>query len=176
MTQASQQMPVAQVRVLAQESAAAAAAALGQLCGQPVRAADVRVCDGSGVAGAGKLETGVVFEADGAIRGVVALLLSNVGRAAILEALGVEALAAGSLEASALREVGNIVASRSVSAVADRLASRVTLSVPTLQREDAGSLIDRLLAHPRDVVVTMAELCGVGEPSDAVLIFAVEAL
>ncbi|MBW2267731.1 MAG: chemotaxis protein CheC [Deltaproteobacteria bacterium] len=159
------------VRALAQESAAAAAAAFGRLCGEPMRVADVLMWEGSISAGAGKLDTGIVFEVDGAVRGVVALLLSGVGRATVLEALDAELLAD-----SALREAGNIVASHSVSAVADRLGTRVTLSVPTLVREDAGSLIDRLLARRVDVVVTATELWAAGETPDVVLVLAVESL
>jgi chemotaxis protein CheY-P-specific phosphatase CheC len=164
------------VRALAQESAAAAASVLSQLAGQPVRAAAARVCRRADSVGAAKLDTGIVFEADGAVRGVVALLLSNAGRAAVLEALGVESLAAGSLADSALREVGNMVASHSVSAAADRLGGRVTLSVPTLVREDAGRLIERLLAHREPLIVTTTELRGVSEAPDAVLVFAVQVL
>ena len=176
MTQTSFQPPVARVRALAQESAAAAAAALSQLCCQPVRAAAAQVCGASGSICAGKLDTGIVFEADGAVRGVVALLLSNVGRAAVLEALGVESLAVGSLADSALREVGNVVASHSVSAAADRLGGRVTLSVPTLVGEAAGSLIDRLLARRGGLIVTTTALQGISEAPDAMLVFAVQVL
>jgi chemotaxis protein CheY-P-specific phosphatase CheC len=158
------------VRALAQDSAQAAATALGQLCGREVQAADVRVCEASLGAGAGKLETGILFEADGAVRGIVALLLSSAGRAAVLEALGAEALAD-----SALREVGNIVASHSVSAVADRLGDRVTLSVPTLVREEAGSVVAGLLARRGDIVVTATELSGLAEAPCALLVFAAQA-
>ena len=176
MTQASFQPPVARVRALAQDSARAAAAALSQLSGEPVRAAAARVCGGSEPVDAGKFDTAVAFEADGAVRGVVALLLSTAGRAAVLDALGVESLAAGSLADSALGEVGNIVASHAVSAAADRLGGRVTLSVPTLVREAASSLIDRMLARHGDLIVTTTELRGVSQAPDAVLVFAVQVL
>jgi chemotaxis protein CheY-P-specific phosphatase CheC len=168
MTRANEHTAAAGVRALAQDSAQAAATALGQLCGREVRAADVRVCETS--LGAGKLETGILFEADGAVRGIVALLLSSAGRAAVLAALGAETLAD-----SALREVGNIVASHSVSAVADRLGGRVTLSVPTLVREEAGSVVDGLLARRGDIVVTATELSGLAEAPCALLVFAAQA-
>ena len=82
---------------------------------------------------------------EGAVEGVIAFLLAPPARAAVLEALGV----APAATESALREVGNIVASHAVSAVADHLGGRVTLSVPILVQEDAGPVLDRLLAERR---------------------------
>ena len=155
------------VRELAHASALAAAEAFGQMCAQGVRAEDVRLCDASGAATTGKLDTGIVFELDGMRDGVVALLLSAAGRERVIEILGAEAQAD-----SALREVGNIVASHSVSAVADRLGGRVGLSVPTLVREDAGSVLDRLLLGRSDMQVTTTLLRGSGEGPDALLVLA----
>lgn len=155
------------VRALAHASAQAAAEAFGQMCAQTVRADDVRLCDASGAATTGKLDTGIIFELDGMRDGVVALLLSASGRERVVEALGAQAQAE-----SALREIGNIVASHAVSAVADQLGGRVGLSVPTLVREDAGSVLDRLLLGRAEMQVTTTLLRGSGEGPDALLVLA----
>ncbi len=155
------------VRELAYVSAQAAAEAFGQMCALTVRAEDVRVCDASGAATTGKLDTGIVFEIDGMAEGVVALLLSARGRDQVIERLGAESQAD-----SALREIGNIVASHSASAIADRLGGRVGLSVPTLVREDAGSVLDRLLLGRSDTQVTTSLLRGSGDGPDALLVLA----
>ena len=170
MTRAMSETGEARMRALAQVSADAAVTAFAQLCGASAHAVEARLCAGSVAAGADKFEAGIIFEAGGAIRGVVALLLSNVGRAAVLDALGAEAMAE-----SALREVGNIVASHSVSVVADHLDARVTLSVPTLVREEAGTVVDRLLARAGEVVVTAANLRGSEDVPEVILVFAAEA-
>ena len=49
--------------------------------------------------------------------------------------------------ASALRELGNIVASRTISAMADLLGSRILLSVPTLVMDGADFELSRQLAQ-----------------------------
>lgn len=158
------------IRELAHQSAGRAAQAFGQLLGRACQAREPRVCEASGAATAGRLDTGIVFEMHGAVQGVVALLLSRPGRDAVLGALG-----ARPPVDSALREVGNIVASHAVSAVADQLGVRITLSVPTLVRADAGGVLDRLLARRASAVVTTTEFRGLGPDLDALLVFAAEA-
>ncbi len=46
---------------------------------------------------------------------------------------------------SALRELGNIVASHTMSAIADRLGGRILLSVPLLVMEDADTAFASVL-------------------------------
>lgn len=167
MTSRAPERSESSVRELAHASAQAAATAFGQVCAAQVRADEVRVVAGSGAAATGKLDTGIVFEIDGMTEGVVALLLSAPGRDAVVERLGAE-----SQPDSALREVGNIVASHAVSAVADRLHGRVGLSVPTLVRDDAGSVIDRLLLGRAGTQVTTTLLRGSGDAPDALLVLA----
>ena len=168
MSEARPADPGAAVVALASRGAAAAADAFGRMCGREVAAEAVRVCDAPGSATGGKLETAVMFELDGGLRGLVALLFSDVAQDAVLEALGVEAPGD-----SALREVGNIVASHAASAVADDLGDRVTLSVPTLVRDGAAPVVDRWLAHGAERVVTATAL-GSGDEA-VVLVFAAEA-
>ncbi len=46
---------------------------------------------------------------------------------------------------SALRELGNIVASHTMSAIADRLGGRILLSVPLLVMEDADTAFTSMI-------------------------------
>jgi chemotaxis protein CheY-P-specific phosphatase CheC len=149
-----------------------AAAAYASLLGRPVRAQDPRaVSEGSGLSAA-KAETAVCFEMEGALQGVVALLLPDASREALLDAL--EADTAAAVRQSALREVGNIVASQAVSAVADRLGARIALSVPTLVAAEGDRTLLGWISRRRPVAVTAVALaCGGGE--DAVLVFAPDA-
>jgi chemotaxis protein CheY-P-specific phosphatase CheC len=95
----------------------------------------------------GNWGTGVIFEVDGEISGLVAILLPTVSRK-VLGALMVGKDSPRDQEAatrSALRELGNIVASHTVTGVADRLGSRIMLSVPTLVMENADvAFLDQL--------------------------------
>jgi chemotaxis protein CheY-P-specific phosphatase CheC len=85
--------------------------------------------------------TGVILQADGELSGLVAILLPVASRERIAERLIHEE---GSMDCpqtveSALRELGNIVASHTMSAIADRLGGRILLSVPLLVMEDADT-------------------------------------
>ena len=150
-----------------------AAAAFASLLGRPVRALGPRAVAEASLVSAGAAETAVCFEMEGALHGVVALLLTGPAREALLGAL--EADTAAAVRQSALREVGNIVASQAVSAVADRLGARIALSVPTLVGADGDRTLLRLISRRRAAAVTAVGLaCGIGE-EDAVLVFAPDA-
>ena len=153
-------------RELAHLCAGAAAASFGALLGHGFRAGEPLMARTVATGGA---DTGIVFEVEGSVSGLVALLLSASGRDAVCDCLG-----AGDLteRRSALREVGNIVVSRAVSAVADHLGAHITLSVPVLVSRDAGRTLNRLLARRRDRVVTTTELRGDGGEPSALLVFA----
>jgi chemotaxis protein CheY-P-specific phosphatase CheC len=83
--------------------------------------------------------TGVIFQADGELSGLVAILLLSASRDVVAERLvRFEDLGAPHQTVeSALRELGNIVASHTMSAIADRLSGRILLSVPLLVMEEA---------------------------------------
>jgi chemotaxis protein CheY-P-specific phosphatase CheC len=85
--------------------------------------------------------TGVIFRADGELSGLVAILVHIASRDLIEERL-IRWEKYGdphqSVE-SALRELGNIVASHTMSAIADRLGGRILLSVPLLVMEEADT-------------------------------------
>ena len=157
------------IRALARESADRAAGALSQLLGRECEPGDPRLVErAQGVAAAG-VDTAIAFELEGSLAGVVALLLTRSLRDEVLAMLGAEAHAE-----SALCEVGNIVASHAVSALADRLGDRITISIPKLLEDDAASALERMLAYGPAALVTATELVGVGPDADALLILAAE--
>ena len=83
--------------------------------------------------------TAVIFQADGELSGLVAILLPSDSRDVVAERL-VRFEEVGDPHQtveSALRELGNIVASHTMSAIADRLGGRILLSVPLLVMEEA---------------------------------------
>lgn len=97
----------------------------------------------------GGWSTGVIFESDGELSGQVAILFRDSCRERIASALLGTAATHDRDEAfgSALRELGNIVASRTISAIADLLGGRILLSVPTLVLEGADVALTELLAE-----------------------------
>ena len=91
----------------------------------------------------------MIFESDGELCGLVAILLPRGARELLASSL-LAGITAGDREeafASALRELGNIVASRTISAMADLLGSRILLSVPTLVMDGADFELSRQLAQ-----------------------------
>ncbi len=85
--------------------------------------------------------TGVIFQADGELNGLVAILLPVATRDMVEERLirWEDSDDPHRTVESALRELGNIVASHTMSAIADRLGGRILLSVPLLVMEDADT-------------------------------------
>ena len=131
---------------LANVGAGHAAGALAQLLGCPIRMSVPRVQRGEAgaVAASDALRqgtSGIFFEVEGGIGGVFAVLFPPRERDALLaELLGVAQPESEQSE-SALREVGNILASHALSAVADLIGARVLPSLPTLALEAAGSVL-----------------------------------
>ncbi len=107
--------------------------------------------------------TGVIFQADGELSGLVAILLPAASRDIIAERLicGDNPVNCHSAVESALRELGNIVASQTMSAIADRLGGRILLSVPLLVLEGADTAFASML-HDRG-----AERCVECELTDS---------
>jgi chemotaxis protein CheY-P-specific phosphatase CheC len=96
-------------------------------------------------------QTGVIFQADGELTGLVAILLPVTSCDLVAERLIHEENPDEPNEAveSALRELGNIVASHTMSAMADRLGGRILLSVPVLVMEEADQALLSML-HERN--------------------------
>jgi chemotaxis protein CheC len=90
---------------------------------------------------------GVFFDVEGGLGGVLALLFPRASREPIVRAL---LSTAGALvhdaEESALRELGNMLVSHAVSAMADTLGTRVLPSIPVLAMEDALAALGSLVA------------------------------
>ena len=128
---------------LANVGAGHAAGALAQLLGCPIRMSVPRVQrGGTGAAPSGGPGTsGIFFEVEGGIGGVFAVLFPPRERDALLAELLGEARPESEQSESALREVGNILASHALSAVADLVGARVLPSLPTLALEAAGSVL-----------------------------------
>ncbi len=91
--------------------------------------------------------TGVIFQADGELNGLVAILLPAASRDLIAERLmhRDDPTDCDKAVESALRELGNIVASQTMSAIADRLGGRILLSVPLLVLENADTAFASML-------------------------------
>ena len=95
-------------------------------------------------------KTGVIFQADGDLTGLVGILLPAHSCDIVSERLvhDEDSENHDHVIESALRELGNIVASHTMSAIADRLGGRILLSVPVLVMEDADSAFASML-HDR---------------------------
>jgi chemotaxis protein CheC len=131
---------------LANVGAGHAAGALAQLVGHPIRMTVPRIHpDAAGPApspGKDDPATGIFFEVEGGMGGVFGVLLpARVCEALLASLLGASRGKGASEESvSALREVGNILASHALSAVADMLGDRVLPSVPLLEVDPASLL------------------------------------
>lgn len=128
-----------------------AAGAFADLIGRTfwMRVPRVRWRDSDAVSPAPSSSTGVLFEVDGALQGVVALLLPAHARDRLVARLmGAEAetLPREMLE-SALRELGNIVVSHVCSAIADTLAARLVPSLPVLVLRNGEAALDAIVGR-----------------------------
>ena len=161
---------------LARVGADCAARALSSILGHEIAACAPSLRQVDRDRAPGRWGTGVVFEADGELSGLVAILLPTVSR----EVLGALLLGKDSprdheaATRSALRELGNIVASHTISAIADRLGGRILLSVPELVMEHADrAFADRLVESgiTRWVETELADPAG---DLQALLVFATQ--
>jgi chemotaxis protein CheC len=169
---------IGRVRELAHIGAGRAAAAYATLVGRELRALEPRLRSASPADATEEALTGVIFEMEGTVKGLIALLLPRFARESLIEALCSEADAPREMADSALREVGNIVASQAVSAVADHLGGRITLSLPILVEEAAGSVFGRLLDQRHEGqsgIATESELRESTGGHRALLVFAPDA-
>jgi chemotaxis protein CheY-P-specific phosphatase CheC len=154
-----------------------AAAAFASLLGGEMRAGEPHPRATAGAGARGDAETAVIFEMQDSVQGLIALLLPRDVCESVLSTLCPGTDVSSPARESALREVGNIVASQAVSAVADHLGGRITLSVPILVRKGGGPIFDQLLAERRKGragLVTEIELCESGERR-GLLLFAPDA-
>ena len=165
---------------LASIGAGWAAAALTQLLGRTVTSEVPALRELEHPSEKGPWRTALVFETEGPLAGVIALLLT---RASVAQATGM--LLGGAAEVSetmadsALRELGNIVASQTVSAIANTIGGRVMLSIPTLIHDDAERALEAVVALRRNERSAPCIECALSDPSQevrALLVFAPDAL
>jgi chemotaxis protein CheY-P-specific phosphatase CheC len=157
---------------LAAIGASLAGAAIGQLLGAIVENRVPRICAATDPTPEERWCTGILFEAEGDLAGLVAIVMPRRDCDLVAARMLGRMRPDGSLLESALREFGNIIASQTVSAMADSLGATILLSIPTLVTEDAGvvlrSLIDRRGAKLRVEI----DLHDRGGAVDALLVFA----
>ncbi|MGE4608905.1 MAG: chemotaxis protein CheC [Myxococcota bacterium] len=152
--------------------ASCAANALGLILGRDVVAGASRQVDAERYRPSVNWSTGVIFEADGVLSGLVAILLPAPSPAT-LAALAVGERQDGNLE-SALRELGNIVASHTVSAIADDLGGSILLSVPTLVMDGADRFLVTLAGEHQAAYCFESDLFGSDGERVAALVFVPE--
>ncbi len=118
--------------------------------------------------------TGVIFQADGELSGLVAILIPIASRDMVAERLIHEEdpVDCPKTVESALRELGNIVASQTMSAIADRLGGRILLSVPLLVLEDADTAFASMLRERGTEHCVECELTDADREIQVRLVFA----
>jgi chemotaxis protein CheC len=123
---------------MANVGAGHAATALARLVGRPIQMSVPCVRMGSSSTRAPAVEDAwIFFEVQGGMGGALVLRLPRLARQTLVEQLvGSDATAAHA--ESALREVGNILASHALSAVADLVGGRVLPSLPSLVFDATG--------------------------------------
>ena len=146
------------LREVAGIGASSAAQALALFLGRPILPRHPTTRDARNWRVPDDWETCIVVEAQGDLTGLVALLIPAGTRDTIVRRLVGDAFVSShdEIAVSALRELGNILASQTVSAIADALDGRILLSVPDLLTDaDAPALGERVAARlPRICIET----------------------
>ena len=109
---------------------------------------------------------GIFFEVEGGLGGVLALLFPDESRARIIETLTGQSADAvdGGMAESALREVGNILISHVVNAMADTLGARILPSVPVLAMHDGFQALASLVAMRVDAAAVLRVETEISDP------------
>jgi chemotaxis protein CheY-P-specific phosphatase CheC len=163
------------LRELVASGASWAATALAQLAGCSLAARSPRRAPSGREAG--PWEVGLFADVQGPVSGVIALLLTPHTRDSLVKTL----LGSGDEDAeaaeSALRELGNIVASQVVSAMASELGVRLLPSVPTLVARGAEiALAARVRRRGGEALRFETLLQDAGAGLRALLVFVADAL
>lgn len=168
------QEELARLCELATLGASLASTALGELVALPIHHHAPRVCRPTDPTPADRWSTGIVFEAEGDLSGVVAIILPEDRCNITVERMLGRRDAPVELVESALRELGNIIASHTVSAMADALGATILLSVPTLAIRDAGVVLGALIAERSAPVRIETDLLGPDGGIEALLVIVPE--
>jgi chemotaxis protein CheY-P-specific phosphatase CheC len=135
---------------LAAVAADRAAHALGQLVGRSVVSGEAVLWASPRSREPGGWQTALFFETEGSLPGIVAILLTADSRDVLLGMLlGANGEPEPEARASALCELGNIVVSQTVSAMANALGETVLLSLPQLMDGEVGNGLANALAARR---------------------------
>lgn len=157
---------------LASVGADLASTAFSRLLGGDVVHRVPRVCGPADPAEPGRWFTGIVFEAEGDLTGLVAIVMSEPDRDLAVEMMVGGVDAHDQIVESALRELGNIIASQTVSAIADSLGAKILLSVPTLVMQDADVVLLSLITQRSAWVRIETDLYRPDGALGALLVFA----
>jgi chemotaxis protein CheY-P-specific phosphatase CheC len=139
------------MRTLASHGVRWALAVLEQLCGRPLSGGEPRAVPGPAATDAAVWEVGTFVGFGGDLQGTVGLLMTAQTHRALVHALtGVEDPTPEAAD-SALRELGNIIASQAVSAMANEIGGRVLPGLPQLADAEPGRRLASLVgpAHGR---------------------------
>ncbi len=104
---------------------------------------------------------------EGAVGGLVGIFLPPAARDRVVSVLVPEEESESSVIESALREAANIVASQAISAIADFLGDRITLSVPVLVEEQAAPAFAQRLAERSSRQLDMSSESELQDPEAA---------
>ncbi len=135
---------VDRLRGLAHVGAAGAAAVLSHLMDRPLLADPPKLKRRGQTAATGPDGAAILFEAMGPVSGKIGLFLAPAARDHVLNCLLGNRVAenrSAQVTASALCELGNIVVSQTVSAIANVLGERILLSVPRLVLDDLDAAL-----------------------------------
>jgi len=146
--------------------------ALGGVLGGDVVGGEPRIRRSHDAEGTESWATGIVFEAEGDLTGLVAIVMRADERDLAMRSMVGRTDPSDQVAASALRELGNIVASHTVSAMADSLEATIMLSVPTLVMDGAGEVLLSLLSQRGTELRIEADLRARGGDVHALLVFA----
>lgn len=161
------------LRELTSIGAGHAAGAFAQLAGRTMRMDVPRVCEVGGHSG--EWTSGVLFDVKGSLIGVMAILFHRGSRRDVARRL-LGPNPPAEQEDSALREVGNILVSHVVSAMADTLGARILPSTPELATENAESrLAERARRTGAAAFRIESELRADGGGLETLVVFAPDA-
>jgi chemotaxis protein CheY-P-specific phosphatase CheC len=129
------------LRELAHIGASWAASAFARLAGRTILTRVPLIHGPERLRKRGEWTTGIFCDITGGLGGVVAIFLPAPTRDAVVALLCGEANPPQEIYASALSEFGNILASQTVSAIADTLGARILPGVPELVLRDAETAL-----------------------------------
>ncbi len=155
------------LRALAQVGAGRAASALSDLLGRAWKTRTQVVASTQALEDVDDATLVVIFEMEGAVGGLVGIFLPPAARNLVVSVLVPEEENEPSVIESALREAANIVASQAVSAIADFLGDRITLSIPVLVDEQAAGAFAERLGQRSSRRLELSSLSDLQDPEAA---------